>query len=100
MIDPSPPPPAVDSPGLNRSPGREAVSASEASSRWRLVMRRLLQRRRAMFGLLAVVLLFALAYLTPYVMTWQYNQLDTDAFLSPPTRVHWFGTTQNGFDMF
>src|SRR6185436_12323359 len=26
--------------------------------------------------------------------------LDTSAFLSPPTAEHWFGTTQNGFDMF
>ena len=30
----------------------------------------------------------------------QYNQLDITAFLSPPSPVHWFGTTQNGFDVF
>lgn len=53
----------------------------------------------AMTGLLVVVLLFAIAYLGPYFFTWQYNQLDVDAFLSPPSAEHWFGTTQNGFDM-
>jgi hypothetical protein len=46
------------------------------------------------------VLLFALAYVSPYFSQWQYNQLDTNAFLSAPAGDHWFGTTQNGFDMF
>src|ERR1700674_4580659 len=59
--------------------------SQEASSRLRLIV---------------VLLLFALAYLSPYVSHWQYNQLDTNAFLSAPTGDHWFGTTQNGFDMF
>ena len=42
----------------------------------------------------------SLAYRSPYVVTWQYNELDYEAFLSPPSADHWFGTTQNGFDMF
>ena len=50
--------------------------------------------------MVSVLLLFALAYLTPYFVAWQYNELDTSAFLSPPSAEHWFGTTQNGFDMF
>jgi peptide/nickel transport system permease protein len=70
------------------------------TSRGRLAHRRLLRRRLALIGAATVVLLFVLAYLSPYVTTWQYNQLDTAAFLSPPSRAHWFGTTQNGFDMF
>jgi peptide/nickel transport system permease protein len=53
-----------------------------------------------MFGLVMVTLLFAAAYLSPYFVTWQYNELDFDAFLSPPSAQHWFGTTQTGFDMF
>jgi glutathione transport system permease protein len=71
-----------------------------ASSRFHLVARRFLRQRLALAGLCVVVLLFALAYLSPHLTTWQYDQLDTSAFLSPPTSVHWFGTTQNGFDMF
>ena len=35
-----------------------------------------------------------------YLGQWQYTELDTNAFLSPPSADHWFGTTQNGFDMF
>jgi peptide/nickel transport system permease protein len=53
-----------------------------------------------MLGLAVVVVLFAAAYLSPYFVTWQYNQLDVNAFLSPPSAEHWFGTTQTGFDMF
>jgi peptide/nickel transport system permease protein len=76
------------------------VDSQEASSRLLLVARRFLRQRLAVCGLGIVLLLFALAYLTPYFSHWQYNQLDTDAFLSPPGADHWFGTTQNGFDMF
>jgi len=53
-----------------------------------------------MLGLAIVVVLFAVAYLSPYFVKWQYNELDTNAFLTPPSAAHWFGTTQNGFDMF
>jgi peptide/nickel transport system permease protein len=76
------------------------VGPQEASSRLLLVGRRFLRQRLAVGGLLAVLLLFALAYLTPYISPWQYNELDTSAFLSAPAGNHWFGTTQNGFDMF
>ncbi len=71
-----------------------------ATSRGRLVFQRFRRERLAMVGLVAVALLFAAAYGSPYVTRWQYNQLDFQSFLSPPNARHWFGTTQNGFDMF
>jgi peptide/nickel transport system permease protein len=74
--------------------------ADASVSRLALVARRFRRRRLAILGLAVVVTLFALAYLSPYVTHWQYDQLDMQAFLSPPTARHWFGTTQNGFDMF
>ncbi len=72
----------------------------EAVSRGRLVARRFVRRRLAIAGTVALFLLFAVAYLGPYVGQWQYNQIDTRAFLTPPSATHWFGTTQTGFDMF
>jgi len=78
----------------------EIVASDDTASRWTLVFRRLARKRLAMFGLVMVVVLFVVAYLSPYVTRWQYNQLDFEAFLSPPSATHWFGTTQNGFDMF
>jgi peptide/nickel transport system permease protein len=74
--------------------------AADAVSRRRLVLRRFMRRRPAVAGLMALVLLFALAYLGPFVTPWEYNELDTNAFLSPPSPAHWYGTTQTGFDMF
>ena len=78
----------------------EPASVDEAVSRWALVRRRFLRKPQAVFGLAMVALLFGLAYLSPYFVRWQYNELDTTAFLTPPSAEHWFGTTQNGFDMF
>jgi peptide/nickel transport system permease protein len=73
---------------------------AQAVSRGRLVLRRFVRRRLALFGLAVLTLLFLLAYLSPFVTPWQYDELDTNAFLSPPSAAHWFGTTQTGFDMF
>ena len=80
--------------------GVSPAAFEEPTSRLRLVLRRFLRQRAALAGLSIVVLLFALAYLSPFVSRWQFNQLDFNAFLEPPGRAHWFGTTQNGFDVF
>jgi peptide/nickel transport system permease protein len=70
-----------------------------ADSRGRLVLRRFARRRLALMGLLLVLLFFAFAYIGPLLYKWQYNNLDSQAFLQPPSLQHWFGTTQDGFDM-
>jgi peptide/nickel transport system permease protein len=51
-------------------------------------------------GLFLVLLFFVFAYVAPTFYKWQYTDLDFQAFLQPPSSEHWFGTTQNGFDMF
>jgi len=86
--------------GSGLQPAVEAGETQEATSRLQLVWRRFLRQRLALFGLALVLLLFVLAYLSPLVSPWQYNQLDFNAFLEPPGGSHWFGTTQNGFDVF
>ena len=52
-----------------------------------------------MTGLLLVLLFFVFAYIGPSFYKWKYTQLDFEAFLQAPSAEHWFGTTQNGFDM-
>ena len=76
------------------------TAADRPISRGQLVVRRFLRQRLSLAGVAGVVLLFVLAYISPAVSPWQYDQLDTTAFLMPPGGTHWFGTTQNGFDMF
>jgi peptide/nickel transport system permease protein len=46
-----------------------------------------------------VLLFFVFAYIEPNFYRWTYTQLDYSSFLQPPSALHWFGTTQNGFDM-
>jgi len=89
MTTPSP----VVTPELTKTNG------AAPDSRGRLVLRRFLRRRLAVFGLLMVLLFFVFAYLGPVFYMWQYNQIDFQAFLQRPSAQHWFGTTQNGFDM-
>ena len=73
--------------------------AAGHDSRIRLVLRRFLRRRLGIAGFVIVLLLFAFAYVGPQFYKWRYDQIDFEAFLQHPSNTHWFGTTQNGFDM-
>jgi peptide/nickel transport system permease protein len=91
----------ADQPIISASETDSAAEAVvESSGRWTLVFRRLLRKRLALAGLASVFLLVALAYLSPFFYDWQYDELDPRSFLTAPSAAHWFGTTQNGFDMF
>ncbi|MGH3882933.1 MAG: ABC transporter permease [Pseudonocardiaceae bacterium] len=80
-----------------KAPG-EALTGS--STRGRLVARRFLRHRLAVFGLACVLLLYALAFLGPLLTPWSYAEQDPNAYLQPPSAQHWFGTTQIGEDVF
>lgn len=77
-----------------------AIDETQIVSRGRLVLRRFLRKRMAMVGLIMLVLLFALAFLGPYIARYDYAKKDFTAFLQPPSSQHWFGTTQTGGDVF
>jgi len=72
----------------------------QATSRGRLVLRRFLRKKLAVFGLFMVVCLFLLAFLGPHLTKWTYTSQDYTAFLQAPSSSHWFGTTQIGEDVF
>jgi peptide/nickel transport system permease protein len=72
----------------------------EALSRSRLIWRRFRRRKSAMIALGFLVFMFALAFLGPLFIQWDYQEIDPNAFLSPPSLQHWFGTTQIGQDVF
>ncbi len=69
------------------------------SRRW-LVLRRFLRNRPALLGLVAIVLLYAAAFLGPLISPWDYQTSDYTAFLAAPSARHWFGTDQIGHDVF
>jgi peptide/nickel transport system permease protein len=76
------------------------LDETRIASRWGIVLQRFRRRRLAMFGLVALVFLFALAFLGPYVGQWSYTDHDFNAFLQGPSLDHWFGTTQTGGDVY
>jgi peptide/nickel transport system permease protein len=80
--------------------GAPPLDETRLTSRWRLVARRFLSRRLALAGLVALALLFAFAFLGPYLTRWDHTDQDVTAFLTPPSAAHWFGTTQSGGDVY
>lgn len=85
---------------VQSSPVEPLTGEPRTATRRRLVLRRLLRHRLAVFGLACVLLLYALAFLGPLLIPWDYAQQDPNAYLQPPSAQHWFGTTQIGEDVF
>jgi glutathione transport system permease protein len=71
-----------------------------SGSRGRLVLRRFLRKRLAVFGMVMVVCLFLLAFVGPHLTKWTYTSQDPTSYLQAPNSSHWFGTTQIGEDVF
>ncbi|MFF7210120.1 ABC transporter permease [Streptomyces sp. NPDC008238] len=88
-----PPAPASAVPG--DQPARRRVSG-----RLRLTAVRFSRNRMALFGLVMLLLLFLMAYVSPLFYKWDYTELDFTAFQKPPSGEHWFGTDQTGSDLF
>ncbi|GAA3166994.1 ABC transporter permease [Planomonospora alba] len=68
--------------------------------RSKVVLARMLRNRQARYGLLALVLLLALAYVGPFLGPYDWTDKDFSAFLMPPSADHWWGTTQIGQDVY
>ena len=98
--------PSSDSLASTLAPGRQAdgeqppLDETRIASRWGIVFARFRRKRTAMTGLVVLVLLFLLAFLGPYLTSWQYTDHDFDAFLQGPSLDHYFGTTQTGGDVY
>lgn len=76
------------------------AKAEKQLSRGRLILKRFwrpLSAKLGVFGLSAIVLL---ALVGPYIGQWKYDDVDSEWFLSGPSNLHWFGTTQGGRDVF
>ncbi|WP_327584040.1 ABC transporter permease [Nonomuraea sp. NBC_00507] len=68
--------------------------------RSKVVLRRLLRNRQARYGIAALILLILLAYVGPYIGSYDWTDKDFLAFMSPPDGDHWWGTGAIGQDMY
>ncbi|MFL5821215.1 MAG: ABC transporter permease [Solirubrobacteraceae bacterium] len=87
-------------PGDQPSGAGAPLDETRVPSRWGVVLERFRRRRLALAGLVVLVVLFALAFLGPYLTGWSYTDHDFAAFLQGPSLRHWFGTTQTGADVY
>ena len=77
-----------------------ASKPAQRLSRGALVRRRFFRNKLAVTGLTIIIVLFVLAFVSPFFAPYKWDELDFMALLTPPSRSHWFGTTQIGGDVF
>jgi peptide/nickel transport system permease protein len=80
--------------------GHEVDQVSAATGRGKLVLRRFLRNKGAVFGLVVVALMFIGAFFAGSFYQWDYLTPDFNNLLTGPSSTHWFGTTQDGQDVF
>lgn len=85
------------------SPVSVSVTASEPAvrrlSNIQLVSRRFVRNVPGMVGLALILILVVVAIVGPALLPWQFEDIDSAAYLQPPSAEHWFGTTQAGRDV-
>lgn len=87
--------------GANLQHDPEAIeeNPSVQAGRNRLLLSRFLRNKSAVVGLIAILLLIVIALVGPWLSPWDYDEVDRQAYLQPPSMKHPLGTTQSGRDM-
>ena len=65
-----------------------------------LIAERFLKNKLAVFGLILTSLFFIVAFLAPHLTQYSPTAYDLDAVLKSPSALHWFGTDEEGRDVF
>jgi peptide/nickel transport system permease protein len=63
-------------------------------------MKELLNNKPLFIGVLLVALLFVVAIFAPLISTYEYDRIDSENILQPPSAAHFLGTDQLGRDVF
>jgi peptide/nickel transport system permease protein len=73
--------------------------ASASESPFQRAVSRLLARKTAVFGLVLVLLLIAVAVLADVIAPYDPNKQSWTLLRKPPSAAHWFGTDESGRDL-
>ena len=73
----------------------------EGRSLWQDARARLFKNKAAVTAMIVLSIITLMAIFAPYLSEWALDDIDWEAdFPSPPEGSHWFGTDNNGRDMF
>jgi peptide/nickel transport system permease protein len=61
---------------------------------------KIIRNRLALFGLIIVITLFAVAVFAPFISPYNYKNIDVQNILMPPSSTHFFGTDDLGRDVY
>ena len=78
---------------------KAGIHPAAFTSRRNLLARRFISNRPAVVALTLLVVGFVGCYALPSLLPYDYNHLDYDALLQPPSLKHWFGTNALGQDL-
>jgi peptide/nickel transport system permease protein len=62
-------------------------------------IKKIIRNRLALFGLIIVMILFAIAIFAPLISPYNYKNIDVQNILMPPSSTHFFGTDDLGRDV-
>jgi peptide/nickel transport system permease protein len=63
-------------------------------------IKKIIRNRLALFGLIIVMTLFAIAVFAPLISPYNYKNIDVQNILMPPSSTHFFGTDDLGRDVY
>ncbi|MCY6355444.1 nickel transporter permease [Clostridium sp. ZS2-4] len=77
----------------------EEMKEKKNFSQWREMWNMLRQNKTAVFGMVIIVLLIIIAVLGKYIMPYNPNVGELSQSLQAPSKLHWFGTDEQGRDI-
>ncbi len=78
----------------------QAQAEQEAGKRQRPVLRRFMQNKLAVAGMVVIVFMYAVAIAAPVIQRYDYREITPGARNLPPSSEHWLGTDRNGRDTY
>ncbi len=74
--------------------------AIKGRSLWADAWRRLLRNRAAVASAIVLTLIAIVSFAAPWISPYPIDDIDWENISTPPSTIHWFGTDENGRDLF
>lgn len=72
-----------------RSAAQETKQDAGQMSQWRLMLRRFKQSKLSVFGLIVLVLMYAMAAISSFLAPYDYDRIDSNSSYKAPTKITW-----------